>query len=118
MSEENEKRLDPDVLRPAVAAILEFTSDDPADLPAAQERGELLYFTSKEAYLWAGVATVLALRVAELGGYSEVRPSSKQILELMREAVASTPVPEAHPFQGLAEPGRDGAKIRKSHRFR
>lgn len=48
-----------DALSPAMAAVLEFTSDDPASV-APGGGSELRYLTSKDAYFWAAVAVALA----------------------------------------------------------
>lgn len=41
---------------PAAAAMLEFTSD----IGGTKKPGELTYITSKDAYIWAGVAALIA----------------------------------------------------------
>ena len=43
-------------LSPAAAAVLEFTSN----IGETKRPGQLTYITSKDAYIWAGVAALVA----------------------------------------------------------
>jgi enoyl-[acyl-carrier-protein] reductase (NADH) len=62
------------------------------------------------------VASVAALGPSVDGGYAHYGAAKAAILHYTRY-LAQDLGPYGHPFQGLAGPGRDGAKIRKFHRF-
>ncbi len=46
---------------PAAVAVLEFTSD----IVGTKKPGELTYITSRDAYIWAGVAALIAQYMSE-----------------------------------------------------
>jgi hypothetical protein len=55
-------RIEGDIsLSAPAAAVLEFTSD----IGGTRRPGELTYITSKDAYIWAGVATLLGQYISE-----------------------------------------------------
>jgi hypothetical protein len=97
-------------LSPPAAAVLEFTSN----IPQRKRPRELTYITSKDAYIWAGVAGL----ITEYAHFGRVNPSV-QIDAVLYRTIADTlrasPPRETLPLLGtFQDPGTDRRAIRQA----